>query len=387
MSDNVLIFSVDYKPQSGGIAEHAYKVGLHMKRRGAGVTVLAPACRGARRHDSRSGTVTYRVPRVPCLDAVIYFFALIHIVRKHEISLVYNATSHPCGLVCALARLFVDFRFTVMVHGHEAVYSRKGIRQVIKLFLMPLQVGIFNRAERVFAASSFTEASLVKAGVDAARIVTIFNGVDLEDFAGDRDSRVTRVKYGIREKRIILTVARLDFHKGHDTVIRALPEILREAPDAVYLIVGDGPMASRLRDLSSSCGVAEKVIFTGHLPRREVLGLLRACDVFAMISRQVVTNVEGFGIVFIEAGALAKPVVGGRSGGIPDAVEDGVTGFLVDPLSPEEVAGALTRILLDADLAERMGKAGFERVKRDFTWDRVVQRILDSLELRVTRGE
>jgi phosphatidylinositol alpha-1,6-mannosyltransferase len=140
--------------------------------------------------------------------------------------------------------------------------------------------------------------------------------------------------------------------------------------------VGSGPTEGYLKNLTSDLGLEGSVIFTGALSREDVLTFMAACDVFAMVSRQVGTNVEGFGIVFLEAGALGRPVVGGRSGGIPDAVEDGVSGLLVDPSSPDDTENALKRVLLDPDLAAQLGKAGYRRVKEQFTWDRIAARVL-----------
>jgi phosphatidylinositol alpha-1,6-mannosyltransferase len=175
-------------------------------------------------------------------------------------------------------------------------------------------------------------------------------------------------------------VGRLVERKGHDTVIRAMPEVLNRVPDAAYVIVGGGPESERLVRLAEDTGVARHVHLLGRLPRGEMVGLLSRCDVLVMPSRQVGTSVEGFGIVFLEAGALGKPVVGGRSGGIPDAIEEGVTGLLVDPEDTVALAEAITSILADPDLAGRMGEAGRERVERLFTWDKVAERILESLE-------
>jgi phosphatidylinositol alpha-1,6-mannosyltransferase len=171
-------------------------------------------------------------------------------------------------------------------------------------------------------------------------------------------------------------VSRLDIHKGHDTVIRALAAVLRDIPDAAYVIVGEGPMRQELEEMSRACGVADHVVFAGYIPRTQTLALFAACDVFVMVSRIENGSTEGFGIVFLEAGAFSKPVIGGRSGGIPDAVADGESGLLVDPLAPEEVGAAISRILKDRDLASRLGRAGCHRVETEFTWERVVRKIL-----------
>ncbi|MFH1314168.1 MAG: glycosyltransferase [Candidatus Eisenbacteria bacterium] len=376
---NMLIYSVDYKPRPGGIAEHAHKVACHLAKAGASVAVLAPRWGDYREFDRRQPFPTYRVARIPGLDWLFHFFTAFRIIVKHRISIVYVATAHPCALICRLLRLLVRFDFAVTIHGHEVVYSAAGSRQRAKAVLKPLQIGAIGSADRVFAVSEFTRRSLVDAGVKERKVTTIYNGVDLEDFESVGEGAEIIENLGIAGKRIILTVARLDTHKGHDVVIRALPLILENIPDAVYVIVGEGEMSLSLHELTCSANVRDRVVFTGLLPRTDVLALLKACDVFVMASRIEGSSAEGFGIVFLEAGALSRPVVGGRAGGIPDAVEDGVSGLLVDPGDPGEVAAAVTRILTDPELAARLGRQGRTRVEERFTWSAVIKRIIAGL--------
>jgi phosphatidylinositol alpha-1,6-mannosyltransferase len=377
---NMLVYSVDYKPQPGGIAEHAHKIACHLSEISSSVAVLAPRWGDCREFDRNQAFPIYRVPRVPVLDLLIHFFTALGIILKRRVGIVYVATAHPCAVICRLLRLVAHFDFTVTIHGHEVVYSSAGPRQRAKALLRPLQVRAIASADRVFAVSEFTRRSLIEAGVDERKITIIYNGVDLKDFDDTgKDARIVE-ELGLAGKRIILTVARLDTHKGHDVVIKALPSILEKVPDAVYVIVGEGEMSLALHELTCKHGVRDRVVFTGLLPRADVLALLEACDVFVMASRIEGSSAEGFGIVFLEAGALSKPVVGGRAGGIPDAVEDGVSGLLVDPEDPGEVASAVTRILEDPDLAASLGRRGRERVEERFTWDAVVKRITDALD-------
>jgi phosphatidylinositol alpha-1,6-mannosyltransferase len=375
-----MVFTIDYKPQAGGIAEHAHRIALHLARKGVPVCVLAPARGEYREFDNRQPFETYRVPVLPGLDTLLYLFFVFRLVMKLRIGVVYCATSHPCGLICWVLRLLLSFRYTVTIHAHEVLYGGRGMRQTLKQGLKPLQIGVIGAADRVFAVSDFTRRALIDNGVAEAGVTVVPNGIDLEDLRhAHRDDRVVS-QLGLVGKPIILTVARLDIHKGHDTVIRALPDILEDVPDAVYVIVGEGPMRGELESLSAAAGVSDHVVFTGHIPRPQVLALYEACSVFVMVSRIEGTSVEGFGIAFLEGGAFSRPVVGGRSGGIPDAVADGVSGILVDPSSPDEVARAVSRVLTDPDLAGRLGRGGYERVASEFTWDNAVGAILRSLE-------
>jgi phosphatidylinositol alpha-1,6-mannosyltransferase len=279
-----------------------------------------------------------------------------------------------------MLKAVVSLLFTVTIHAHEALYSSHNFRQRVKKAFRRVQVWVFCRARRVFAVSGFTRNALVEAGVDEDRVATVFNGVEAgELLQPQRESRILE-ETGLAGKSIILTVARLDVHKGHDVVIRAMPAILEQEPEAVYVIAGDGPMMRQLEEQVEEAGLTGRVVLLGALPRPDVLALLKACRVFVLNSRVGGGNAEGFGIALLEAAVFKKPTVGGRSGGIPEAMEDGVTGILVDPLSPGEVAGAILRILGDPDLAARLGEAGCRRATTEFTWERVIERILASLD-------
>ena len=165
-------------------------------------------------------------------------------------------------------------------------------------------------------------------------------------------------------------------------VIRALPILCGTIPDLSYVIVGDGPFRDQLESLALSLGVRNRVVFLGQVSDEDLPDMYALADVFVMPSRECLSenDVEGFGMVFLEANACGKPAVGGRSGGIPEALVDGVTGFLVDPHDPKGVAAALIRLLTSKDLAESFGKHGRLRAVQDFSWARVAERVLTIME-------
>jgi len=227
------------------------------------------------------------------------------------------------------------------------------------------------RAALVVTISEFTRRDVIAYGVPAQRIVIIHPGAQSRPAArtspdGDK---------GVEAERIILTVARLgELYKGHDMLVRAMPLIRAREPRARYVIVGDGPLRPYLERLAASLGVADAVTFTGSLPNDGVDEWYRRADLFALLSREspIDGGAEGFGLAFVEAGAWEKPVVGGRSGGVPDAVVDGVTGFLVDPIDIGAIADAILRVLGDADLARRLGENERERAVHELSWGNFV---------------
>jgi phosphatidylinositol alpha-1,6-mannosyltransferase len=184
----------------------------------------------------------------------------------------------------------------------------------------------------------------------------------------------------LADRDVLLTVSRLAPRKGHDVVIRALPTIVDAHPDTVYLIAGDGGQRASLEALAKRVGVAEHVVFLGYVPDADLPDLYATADLFVMPNRKEGSSVEGFGIVFLEANATGTPVIGGNSGGVPDAVADGVSGRLVDPASVEDVAGRVVELLSDRETLERLGRGGYERVLAEFTWEHASQELEEVLE-------
>ncbi len=227
------------------------------------------------------------------------------------------------------------------------------------------------RATRVIAVSSFTAQEVVRrCRVKRENLKVIHNGVDVGRFyPGPKNESIIN-RHGLHGRKILLTVARLEPRKGHHAVIRALPEVLKEIPNLSYLIVGVGSQLEALRALALQCNVANQVVFATDVRSEELPGYYRTADLFVMPNRTMPDgDTEGFGLVFLEAGACRKPVIGGNAGGVPDAVEHGVNGLLVDGASPSSVAAACLKVLEDPALAERLASAGLARARAS-TWDR-----------------
>jgi phosphatidylinositol alpha-1,6-mannosyltransferase len=220
--------------------------------------------------------------------------------------------------------------------------------------------------------SEFTKKAIMNYGIPDNKIRFLV-GVEVDRFSKNRDKLATKEKYNIDGAPILLTVARLVEHKGIDTVIKALPEIIKLHPKLTYLVVGGGPYRSSLEKLSNKLQVGRHVIFLGNIPHNKLQSESEAfysiCDLFLMVSRNIDDiEAEGFGIVFLEAGLSRKACIGGNSGGISDAVIDGVTGQLVDPNDPGAVAKAVLGLLENREAANQMGKNGYKRAFQYFNW-------------------
>ena len=266
--------------------------------------------------------------------------------------------------------------FVVYAHGNEILAAIDSDWDKPRLALM--------KAACVLANSSFTARLLQKAGVAPEAIEIIPMGCDVDKFRPRSPNMQLRRKVlGDRAPGpMILTVGGLVERKGHDMVIRSLPAVCQRVPDVTYLIVGAGLFRERLDELAVELGVRDRVVFAGRVPDDELPDVYAMCDVFAMPSRARPTlhDVEGFGLVFLEAGACAKPVVAGRSGGIEDAVVDGYTGLVVDPSDVRDISQALIRLLTDSELRGRLGQQGRDRVEKGRTWSIVGARVQGILE-------
>jgi phosphatidylinositol alpha-1,6-mannosyltransferase len=204
-------------------------------------------------------------------------------------------------------------------------------------------------------------------GVSKEKIKLIYPKTDFMKF--DRSMEIGSIvdKYHLKGKSIILSINRLIERKGNDVMVQAMPAILKEIPNAVYVIGGSGQYEGKLREMVKDFHLEERVIFVNNLSDNEVIKFYKSCDVFVMPSRTLrQEDTEGFGVVFLEANACGKPVIGGRSGGIPEAVAEGYSGLLVDPLNVDEIARAVIRLLKDKDYATQLGTQGKKRVQEQF---------------------
>jgi len=301
---------------------------------------------------------------------------LPRILLTERPKVILNATVSEAQYGAKLRNWF-RLPMVTLVHGNELLAALAKTSEGDRLSRALLQ------SDGIVAVSRFSAGLASRIGVPPHRIAVVHPGCDAETFAPKRarPELLNRVLGSRPQDRVFLTIGGLVARKGHDVVIRALPEVLRAIPDTTYLIVGDGPCRQDLEKLAAELRVADRVVFAGQVSDTELPDYYALSDVFIMASREQAEDctVEGFGIVYLEANACGKPVIGGNSGGVPDAVQDGETGLLVDPRSPADIARALISLLTDRDRAARMGKVGRARVVQEFSWSRMAERIYQVL--------
>lgn len=300
---------------------------------------------------------------------VLSLSAAARIVRREDIDVVcIGELSSGSWLGLALRRLF-GCRVINYIHGEEitTVMPYRFFGQKRREYL--------HAADAIVAVSGFTRQALVDLmGVDAEKIELIHNGVDAERFQPGPKNLALIQRYGLQGKHVLLTVGRLVPRKGFDMTLRALPRIVADCPDCHYLILGEGEYRARLEEIVREEGVGRHVTFTGRVAEAELADHYRLCDLFLMPNRELSDHdTEGFGLVFLEANACGKAVIGGRAGGVVEAVRDGETGLLVDGSNPAEITEAALRLLRDHTFRETLEHNGLAYARSSSSREKAMQ--------------
>lgn len=376
----LLIFTDNYPPQLGGIGTYAYELAKNLHAEGVEVIVLAPRVEGDREWDLREKFITYRLVKKRPLFEFHALLLLFYLALRGHVDRVLCMTWHPCGSLAILTNLLFNVPYYVVAHGAELLEPEDSWlkRLIYGWILRPLRRLVLGRASTLFTYS-YTKRLLMAVGADEKKMVLVAGGTDPEKFQPVRNRGEIARRYGLEGKKVLLTVARLASHKGQDTVISLMPELIKRIPDLVYVIVGVGDQEATLKDMVRHLNLNGYVLFTGMVRQEELIEFYNVCDVFMMVSKELPSGIEGFGIAFLEANACGKPVIGGRSGGIPEAVIHGETGLLVDPNNPQEVFEAIVRLLTDDFYAKRLGERGRRRVVEELNWRATARRIKEAI--------
>jgi len=267
--------------------------------------------------------------------------------------------------------------YGVPVYGTELLLIQEKIRR--SRFKRGTAGSILGKARVLVAISRWTAdlAREVLGMLDLqVPVETVPLGTAPSQFRPGVDPSAVRAKYGMHGGPWLLTVARLQWHKGIDTVMKALPVIRARYPNARYAVAGTGELLPQFERLARELGVSETVRFLGAVPEVELPALYNSADLYVGASRRVELLAEGFGISLVEASASGVAVVGGRSGGVPDAVRDGETGILVDPDDPAAVAAGINELLGNPERRKQLGTAGRKAVESYYNWDRVARDLI-----------
>ncbi len=367
VSNPVLFVTNDFGPRAGGI--ETFVIGL-IERRPFGQTIVYTSAQaGSEAYDkawkSEFGVTVIRDRAKILLPTPRVARNLSRIIKESNIQVAAFGAAAPLGLLSASMKRAGVRKTVALTHGHEVWWAK---------------VFPFNYALRKIGSSTdsltylgeFTQRAISRSLSKAAaqRMVKIAPGIDVDHFS-PQDSTQLRKELKLENKRVIVSVGRLVHRKGQDHLIQAMPEILKSVPDAHLLMVGQGPYLSHLKKLVENLDLIDQVSFIGRIQYAQLPQYICAGDIFAMPSRSRFfgLEVEGLGIVYLEASACGLPVIAGSSGGAPDAVVDGVTGIVVNGENDQEIAAAAIKLLQDLARSKSMGLAGREWIIENWRWE------------------
>ncbi|MFD5565771.1 glycosyltransferase family 4 protein [Kitasatospora griseola] len=376
-----LIVTNDFPPRPGGI--QAFVHNMAVRQPAGSIVVYASTWRDGREvaeFDAEQPFPVIRDRTRMMIPTTRVTRRAAEILRAENCTSVWFGAAAPLGLMAPHLRRAGAQRLLGMTHGHEAAWAQ-----------LPVSAQLLRRiggnTDVLTYLGEYTRSRIARAVGPrvASRMAQLPPGVDESTFRPDSGGDAVRARLGLTERPVVVCVSRLVPRKGQDTLIRTWPRVLAAQPDAVLLIVGGGPYRGDLEKLVDQVGVRSSVVFTGAVPWEELPAHYGAGDVFAMPcrTRRGGLDVEGLGIVYLEASATGLPVVAGDSGGAPDAVREGETGFVVPGKHGETVlADRLVRLLGDASLRREMGEAGRKWVHDAWRWDMLAERLTGLLEVR-----
>ena len=369
----VLLIASDYPPLKGGVSTV-----LERLRQGYSdheISVMAPKL-----SEEVDETKTLRLELTHGRNRLLRFIQIfqwgikaLEVVRKEKIDLVLIGALSPLGVLGCFLRFFGKVPYALCAYSSEIP-----IRGISSSLRCAIGKSILEKASIILAISQYTEER-IKAIAPKSRVTRIPLGIDSEHFRAIPKNPEWVSRLGLKDKKVLLCLGRLVRRKGIDKAIEALSIISQEREDVILLIAGDGMDRDYLKAQTRKQGVEEKVLFYGFVKNEDLLNIYALADVVLFLSREEGYDVEGFGLVALEAGACQKTVIAGRSGGIPDAVKEGQTGLWVDPTNVDAIVDAIKYLLANPDQAIAMGKEA-RAYAESRTWRSFQKVVRESLE-------
>lgn len=370
----LLIVTNDFPPRQGGIQSFVHELARRLPA--DKVAVYTSNYAGAAAFDAQQDFPVRRHPSGLLVPTPAARRRVLQAREDFGSTSVWFGASAPLGLLAAPLRQAGAARLVASTHGHEAGWAMLPVaRQALR------RIG--EQVDVVTYLTEYTRRKVASAFGPRATLVQLTPGVDVDTFTPAVSGTAVRQRHGLSGRPVVVCVSRLVPRKGQDVLIQAMPAIVARVPDAALLIVGGGRYREQLTALARRTGVAEQVVFTGPVPAAELPEHFAAGDVFAMPcrTRRFGMDVEGLGIVFLEASATGLPVVAGNSGGAPDAVQPGITGLVVDGTDVAAVADQVSGLLADRERAAAMGVAGRQWTEQAWQWNTLADRLAELLQL------
>ena len=367
VSNPVLFVTNDFGPRAGGI--ETFIIGL-IQRRPFGQTIVYTSFQENSAQFDADWLANYGVRVIRDRSKILLptprvALHLRGIIKKEGITTAAFGAAAPLGLLSASMKRAGVLRTVALTHGHEVWWAK-----VFPFNLLLRRIG--STVDVLTYLGEFTRQAISKALSAKAQsaMVKIAPGIDVEHFIPTDASRL-RESLGLADKKVIVSVGRLVHRKGQDHLIEAMPEILKNVPRAHLLLVGEGPYREHLQNLVHQLKLESSVTFIGRIQYQDLPMYICVGDIFAMPSRSRLMGleVEGLGIVYLEASSCGLPVLAGDSGGAPDAVIQNETGLVVSGTDNKEIASAAVALLTNLEASQKMGTVGRQWIVDNWRWE------------------
>ena len=367
VSNPVLFVTNDFGPRAGGI--ETFIIGL-IQRRPFGQTIVYTSFQENSAQFDADWLANYGVRVIRDRSKILLptprvALHLRGIIKKEGITTAAFGAAAPLGLLSASMKRAGVLRTVALTHGHEVWWAK-----VFPFNLLLRRIG--STVDVLTYLGEFTRKAISKALSARAQsaMVKIAPGIDVEHFI-PTDASSLRESLGLADKKVIVSVGRLVHRKGQDHLIEAMPEILKNVPRAHLLLVGEGPYREHLQNLVHQLKLESSVTFIGRIQYQDLPMYICVGDIFAMPSRSRLMGleVEGLGIVYLEASSCGLPVLAGDSGGAPDAVIQNETGLVVSGTDNKEIASAAVALLTNLEASQKMGTVGRQWIVDNWRWE------------------
>jgi glycosyltransferase involved in cell wall biosynthesis len=365
-----------FPPHVGGMEFYVQFLCRQLAQEGNDLTVFTSSDKGFSYWENVDGIRICRLKISAKLYNTPIVTSLLTALLKEEKPDIIDAHQYPVYF-SDMSALFSSLRHVhLFLHVH-VIPDRRSVFSgfVSSIYYRSLEELTLRESHCIIAPSLAYKTILTRMGVNPSRIVVVPYGVDLKRFSLAVKGDTFRKRFGLGEAKVVLTVGRLNYQKGFQYLLKAMPKVLRQVPDAKLVIVGDGELLPYLRDFSCSLGISDDVIFAGSLPQSRIVEAYASADMFVLPSL-----FESLGISMLEAQAMGKPVVGTRVGGLPEALAEDKSGILVEPKKPNDLAKAIVKLLRDQNLAKSMGRYGREFVEDNYDLGKSVDHVFQLYE-------
>lgn len=370
----------DFPPETGGIQTYSFEIAKNLHALCDYFLLIAPDKKNAADVDK---ALNYSVKRIKSRNTLLglnLLNRLEKLVEDNEIDTVFHAQWQTLLPSLKLKQKGKISKVVAAAHAREFLFNPYENIPFLGKWYTNYRNKLIKEVDLFLPVSHYTKQILLDLGIEASKIKVVTNGTNPENFY-PKNVDTLKQKLGLESSPVLFTVCRHVKRKGIATVLNAMPDILKDFPNLKYIIGGSGPETESLKQLTFALGIDKNVIFfTGRIPTADLNDYYNLCDIFVMTPLSILPDIEGFGIVYLEANACEKPTIGSESGGIPDAVIHNKTGLLVEEQNPKAIAEAVIKLLKNDELRHKLGKQGREIVENKANWRVICKEIYSLLQ-------